>query len=224
MSKIAMHCKRPVQSEIACAIIAGGKNKRMGQHKAFLKYHGRVFIDVVHENMRVWFDDIFIVTNQKALFADQYEPVYEDIMPNLGPLGALLTALTVARTEYVFCVACDMPNPCDAVIARLILASRNNLFDCHIPLGVNGPEPLFALYRKSLIPLLKDEIRHNWLKLSRIYEKCNTNYVDIGSAKSELVNINTPEEYRRYACQPQIHVDVPQLQFNQECVGEKTNV
>ena len=158
-----------------------------------------MFIELVRANMEIWFDDIFIVTNNKALFSDDYGPVYEDIIPDSGPIGALYTALTVAGTEYVFCVACDMPYANDAVISRLIQASRDQKYDCIVPQCAKGPEPLFALYRKSLLGLIREEIASIQYQISKIYDKCRTSYVDIRYDKQGIININTPADYLRFA-------------------------
>ena len=181
-----------VKSNIACAIIAGGKNKRMGRHKAFLSSNGKKFIELIQEHMKTWFDEVFIVTNKKELFPAQYGPVYEDIIPDKGPLGALYTALSISSMDYVFCVACDMPNPSDYVIARLIEESRDKQFDCLVPVGVDGPEPLFAIYSKSVLDLIQSEISHDLLKVSGIFRKCHTHYVDVRIDTMGLTNINTP--------------------------------
>ena len=37
------------RQRIACAILAGGENRRMGRHKAFLDYNGRKFIDIIRQ-------------------------------------------------------------------------------------------------------------------------------------------------------------------------------
>jgi len=194
-----MDTTRNIKADIACAIIAGGQNKRMGRHKAFLSSNGKKFIELIQEHMKVWFDEVFIVTNKRELFSEQYGPVFEDIIPDKGPLGALYTALSVTKADYVFCVACDMPNPSDYVIARLIQESRNERFDCLVPVGEDGPEPLFAIYSQSVLNLIKSEIMHNWLKVSGIFGKCHTHYVDVRFDKVGLININTPGEYLQYA-------------------------
>jgi len=194
-----MQKEHKLKTDIACAILAGGQNTRMGRHKAFLEYQGKKFIELVRENMQVWFDEIYIVTNKKELFSDDYGPVFQDIIPDKGPLGALYTALSVALADYVFIVACDMPNPSHSVISRLIQASQDSSFDCFVPREPGGPEPLFAIYRKSLMNLIKQEITSNRLKVSGIFEKCHTHYIDIDIDKEGLLEINTPGEYIRYA-------------------------
>lgn len=189
---------KDVKHDIACAIIAGGQNKRMGKHKAFLSYNGKSCIELIWEHMKVWFDEVFIVTNKKELFSDHYAHVFEDIIADKGPLGALYTALTLAEAPNVFCIACDMPNPSDTVIARLIQESQDSRYDCIVPQGREGPEPLFAIYRKSILELLKSEIQHDWLKVSAIYGKCQTHFIDVRLDEIGLININTPAEYKQY--------------------------
>lgn len=171
----------------------------MGRHKAFLGYYGRKFIEVIRDNMKVWFDDIFIVTNEQELFSDMSEPVFEDIIPGQGPLGALYTALSVSRKECVFCVACDMPHACDSIIEKIVRQSKKRNFDCFIPRGTFGPEPLFAIYRKTIRNLVEKEIASGQLCVFKVLEKCRTCYIDIARHEAKLVNINTPQEYIRYA-------------------------
>ena len=185
---------------ISCAILAGGQNKRMGRHKAYLDYHdGRKFIEVIRDKMKAWFDEIFIVTNDKKLFSKVGVGVFEDIIPGKGPLGALHTALTVAGGSRVFCIACDMPDWCDSVIEKVIRASKKRSFDCFIPQGAFGPEPLFAIYRTTIRDLLEREIAQGQLCVSMMLDKCRTCYIDIDQQKEKLININTPGEYSCYA-------------------------
>ena len=187
------------KDNIACAILAGGQNKRMGRHKAFLSCHGKKFIDIISDNMKVWFDEVFIVTNDKKLFSKEYgEAVFEDIIPDQGPLGALYTALSVTKKEWVFCAACDMPFSHDALLRKIIHACKRDNYDCIVPWGSHGSEPLFALYSTTMKMLMKKEIKLGQLRVSHLFEKCRTCYVDIAKEK-KLININTPQEYIRCA-------------------------
>lgn len=183
---------------IACAILAGGENSRMGRHKAFLDCHGRTFIGIIVDKIRQWFDDILIVTNNKVLFTDMDVQVCEDIIPHKGPIGGLYTALSMTSKEKVFCIACDMPFFRDDILQGIIQASERQEFDCYVPRGSFGLEPLFAIYRIRIKDLLKKEIKSEQLSIAKALEGCRTSYIDIHD-KDALVNINTPEEYIYYA-------------------------
>ncbi|MFC1807459.1 molybdenum cofactor guanylyltransferase [Candidatus Omnitrophota bacterium] len=185
--------------KIACAIFAGGENKRMGRHKAFLTYNGKRSIDIIRDGMKNWFADVYIVTNDKRLFSQEYKNVIEDTVKNKGPMGALLTAFTKIDAEYIFCIACDMPHINDRVIEKIINAPRHDNFDCIIPAAKSGPEPLCALYRKSMARLLESEMEAGQLSMNKMLSKCNKRYVDISEDTQGLININTPKEYESYA-------------------------
>ena len=185
--------------DIACAIFAGGENRRMGRHKAFLDLHGKTFVENIIDYTSAWFEDIFIVTNDKNLFADIEIPVFEDIIPGKGPLSALHTALTVSERKNLFCVARDMPFSHSIFVERLIRESRKDGYDCFVPLGPSGPEPLFAIYRSTMTRLIEREIASGQLSVTRVFEKCRARFIKFKDIKEGLVNVNTPQEYKRYA-------------------------
>ena len=171
----------------------------MGTHKAFLEFGSRTFIESIKDYTSKWFDEVFIVTNDKGLFKDAGIPVFEDIIPDRGPLSGIHTALSVTRKGRVFCVACDMPFSHDSLIKRLIENSRDDNFDCVVPRSSSGTEPLFAIYRTRIKGMIEDEITSGRLSIKKALEKYRTRFVDIKNNEGELVNINTPQEYSRYA-------------------------
>jgi molybdopterin-guanine dinucleotide biosynthesis protein A len=194
-----MQDKHNETRDIACAIFAGGENRRMGRHKAFLDLRGKTFLHSIIDYTSAWFEDIFIVTNDEDIFSHIKIPVFEDIIPDKGPLSALHTALTVSKRKNLFCVACDMPFSHSILIERLVRESRKDGYDCFVPLGPLGPEPLFAIYRPAMAPLIEREIESGQLSIMRLFKKCRPRFIRFGGIKEELVNINTPEEYKCYA-------------------------
>ena len=187
------------KKNIACAIFAGGRNSRMGRHKAFLDIGGRRFIDAIIDHAKVYFDEIFIVADDKELFISSGLPVFRDIIPQKGPLGALHTALSLSKAERVFCIACDMPFRNEPLIKRLIRESERSGFDCFVPYRQSRPEPLFAIYRKGMKDLVEKELISGRLSVNKMLNKCRTRFIERKMSEGELVNINTPEEYERYA-------------------------
>jgi len=127
-----MQKKHNVREKIACAILAGGQNRRMGRHKAFLDYCGRTFIEVILDNMNAWFDDIFIVTNDKELFLDMPEPVYDTLegKPDYQKTlqftkGSSVEELLNVRRQY-----CAMIELLDTYIGKMVeILKKRNMYD-----------------------------------------------------------------------------------------------
>jgi len=102
--------------EISSVILAGGKSKRFGKNKAFLKIGGRILIDQIVEKMGRLSNEIIIVTNILKNF--YYLPkkfdylnvkLIKDIIPYKGSLGGIYSGLLFAKNNSIFVVACDMP-------------------------------------------------------------------------------------------------------------------
>src|SRR5262249_62364353 len=98
-------------SPCAAAIIAGGQATRMqGRNKSLLLVEGERVIDRQLRVLRPLFDEILVVANRSAPYADLGLPVTGDVVPGgYGPLVGILSALEVAHADRVLCVACDMP-------------------------------------------------------------------------------------------------------------------
>lgn len=111
----------------------------------------------------------------------------------IGPLGALCGALEASRRSLVFAAACDMP----LLRAEAALLLQAHLEDADIALfeTARGPEPLCALYRKSCLPVLRDQIAAGDYALRHLTERLTC--VRLPAPHPEqLTNVNTPEEYR----------------------------
>src|SRR2546427_4845411 len=105
------------------AILAGGRATRFdGCDKSALVVDGHTILDRQLDELSSLTDDIMLVGEvpggarslAEARQARRREPSVEvrlvrDIVPGCGPLGGLHAALTAARGDFVFVVACDMP-------------------------------------------------------------------------------------------------------------------
>ena len=58
-------------ADISAVILAGGRNSRMGRHKAFITVNSKRIIDSIMEVLRGLFGEIVIVTNEKPMFSEQ---------------------------------------------------------------------------------------------------------------------------------------------------------
>ena len=96
-------------NDITGCIIAGGKSKRVAQDKRTYIFKGKSLIEHVIDALGKVFETNIIIANDIELFSELGLPVYPDIIPNLGPLGGIYTALNHTKTRRIFCIASDMP-------------------------------------------------------------------------------------------------------------------
>jgi molybdopterin-guanine dinucleotide biosynthesis protein A len=181
--------------DVTGVILAGGKSVRMGRDKAMLEVLGTKLFDRILSVMNTLFPSVIIAGNRPDLSSAAI-PYYRDIYPG-SSLGGLYTGLLAAETESVFVSSCDMPFP-DSNIIRLILSERND-FDVVVPITPNGYEPLFALYHKNCLPVMREMIEQKNYCIYDCYSRVRVKNVSVHAFTSNwryaLMNVNTPEEY-----------------------------
>lgn len=155
-------------SDISAYILAGGKSSRFGENKALYNYDGMPLVQRVVETVRSVIPQIGIIANQPDLYAFLGLPVHTDIIPGLGPLGGIYTALHNASTQYVFIAACDMPDISPRIIEYMITVKDNH--DVTIPWNDGFYEPLHAIYSRSCLPVIEDVIGRDERRVSAFLE------------------------------------------------------
>lgn len=137
--------------EAAALILAGGQSRRMGQDKSLMSVGGVPLIARIAEQLKPLFPDILISSNDPAKYTFLDCPIIPDETPGQGPLMGILSGLKATRREPLFVVACDIPRLDMGFVQHLLRLSET--VDVVMPQsGENHPEPLFAVYRKSVIP------------------------------------------------------------------------
>ena len=195
----SVKAEKEVREDIAGAILAGGKNLRMGRrNKALLELGGRTFLDRTIARIRPFFREIMIIGND-ADYERYGIPVHPDIRPESGSLGGILTALTRSSAPRTFCVACDMPFLHPGIIARLLEAGGEEI-DAVIPRLPEGLEPLCAVYSSRLIPRINELLDGGEKRVRLAVEDARTAFVDVDELRRDdpllltFFNINTPED------------------------------
>lgn len=136
---------------ITLAILAGGKASRMGgKDKALLEIDGESFISRIHRNLSPLFCRTIIIANDSIDYKIENVEVYPDIIPNVGPLGGIHTALVNLKTPYVFVVSCDMPFVSSEIANEIASCFLSEEIDILVPKIESYHEPLFAIYSKHL--------------------------------------------------------------------------
>ena len=196
--------------KIGCAILAGGKSSRMGTDKALLEYDGKQFIEQIAEELSR-FDERIIARGNNCGFNGDLErewTVIPDLYPDHGPIGGLHAALSACESEALFVVTCDMPlierdlvqELCEIMQETDSGEERVDAYDVVISVGEGGKiHPLCGVYRKSVLPVLEEQIISDQNRVMAALKKLRVKYVTIDSSARarQLANINTPEDYEK---------------------------
>ncbi|GAB5493833.1 MAG: molybdenum cofactor guanylyltransferase [Phototrophicaceae bacterium] len=189
-------------SDFTVAILAGGKSSRMGRNKAFIKIGGQAILQrIINVTTDLGQSKTMLITNTPDLYTDYDLAMYSDIVPDSGSLGGIYTALFHSQTAYTVMIACDMPFV-SADVLRIMLAQRQN-FDAVVPTVKGYPQGLHAIYRHTCLDLIRENIEQNKLKVSKIFDDLQVNYLDesaladVNTNGLALMNVNTPDDLKR---------------------------
>jgi len=184
-------------------ILAGGQNKRFGgQNKAFIRIGEKRIVDHLMDLFGRLFDQMVLVTNDPAAYTDVDALIVTDHFATRSSLNGLHAALFAAAHETAFFVACDTPFARESLI-RCVLDQVGPKADIVIPSTSAGFEPLFAVYRKSCLPAMAQQLERDRLKIQGLFRKVRVKAVDeaeLRRADPELIsffNVNTPEDLTR---------------------------
>ena len=185
------------------AILAGGRATRFGgRDKGTLLVDGRTIRDRQVAELSSLTDDILIVTSvaRRLQPSETTAPRWvADIVPGCGPLGGLHAALTEARGDAVFLVACDMPYITAPFVAYLLSLACDA--DIVVPQTERGYHPLCAVYTRACLAPVAARLADRRLRMRELVDEMTTRVVtaeDIdrfGDRHLLLANVNTPAEY-----------------------------
>lgn len=189
---------------LSAVVLAGGSGSRMGCDKALLHFGGRPLIERTVETLRGLFGEIMIVGREPGSFPsagadavlpdDTFDDTFIDDVGDAGPLGGIATGLRHMKSGRGFFVACDMPLLDGRVIAALVEESGAVEADAIVPVHDGRPEPLHAVYAKTCLPAVEEQIESGELRIQALFEKVRTHYWDVAAAGLDarcFSNVNT---------------------------------
>jgi len=186
------------------SIQAGGQSSRMGRDKSLLDFLGQPLIQRVVDRVSHLADEIFITANQPAGYRFLDIPVLPDIIPGIGSLGGIYTALRSAKNPTVFIVACDLPFVNPGLLSACYEILMDTQADAVIPRSKYGLEPLHAVYRrKTCLSFVETAILAGKRRVISWHQDAHIHILpegDVSKYDSHGItfwNVNTPEEYQR---------------------------
>jgi molybdopterin-guanine dinucleotide biosynthesis protein A len=198
-------------TDIAGIVLAGGRSSRMGTPKAALEWHGSTLLRRITSLVARSVDGPVVVVRAPGqplptLPADV--SVVEDPREGLGPLQGLAAGLAAvagdARAAYLS--STDAPFLHPAFVRRVVCALDDDV-DVVLPHARGFPQPLAAVYRTTLTPLVDELVAAGRLRPAFLFEACRVRRLDASALVGDpavaaldgelesLLNLNEPADY-----------------------------
>lgn len=175
--------------QVAGVILAGGKSSRFGSNKALALHCGTTLIQGISQRLAGLFPETLLVTNTPEAYDFLGWPMTADLYQGFGPLAGIHAALLKVSQPRIFVCGCDMPlvNP---ELARFLCELPGD-HEVALPWLPEGPEPLYAVYSKTALPVIEEHLSQTRCKISTLYEKLRIRKVMTEEILQILPDLNT---------------------------------
>ena len=155
--------------QVAGVILAGGKSSRFGSNKALALHQGAALIETITRRLAGIFPKTLLITNTPEDYGFLGWPMASDQYRNCGPLAGIHAALQTISQPRAFVCGCDMPLINPELIRFLCQLDGDH--EVVLPWLDEGPEPLYAVYSKKVLPIIEEQLARNQCKIGMVYEK-----------------------------------------------------
>ena len=187
-------------------VMAGGRNVRFGDIKAFAQIKGVRIIDRVIDALRAVTNQVVLSANDAAVYGQLGLPMRADARDDLGPLSGIYTALVWAaelRHDGILAVACDMPFPSAGLLREI--ADHADSHDAVVPEsdGRRGIEPLFAYYSVQCLPAIEAAVAREDRRMISFHDAVDVYRLPLDRVKAHgdpdvlFMNVNTQDDLQR---------------------------
>ena len=172
----------------------------MGQTKALLVFDGEPLIAHIARALKRMFAEVFVVASPQQELPPLAASVVRDEVAYQGPVGGIYYGLRAAAEEFSFVTSCDAPFLNTRFISYLTKQIAD--YDVVVPFWEERYQPLHAVYRRSVLPLLKEQLERGELRPVYLFDKVRTRTVGEDEIKAldpdglTFLNMNTPQDYQ----------------------------
>jgi molybdenum cofactor guanylyltransferase len=127
--------------------------------------------------------------------------VIEDRVPGCGPLGGIHAALSTTGSQRNLILSVDMPLMTTEFLGWLLEQSVNGTQFATVPRPAGRIQPLCAVYRREMLPVLEQALAAGEYKVDRVFTQVPTRYLSdseiraAGFSEDIFSNVNTPEDF-----------------------------
>jgi molybdopterin-guanine dinucleotide biosynthesis protein A len=188
----------------SAALLAGGRSRRMGFDKQLLHVSSNRLFERIIPVLKDRFDEVMVVTGHPDIYRGTGVKAISDIIPGLGPLSGIHTAVSEAKSDYIYILACDMPRIDLPYIDYMTGWLEDNPADACVTRIGDWIEPFHAFYGKGAVATIEADLHAGNSTVYTTLQKTNTFYIPEPEARrftpdwSLFRNLNTIEEYEEY--------------------------
>jgi molybdenum cofactor guanylyltransferase len=171
----------------------------MGTPKALLPFDEVPLIVHVVATLRRLFPEVVVVAAAGQDLPAMPVTLVRDEIAYQGPVGGLCYGLRAAGGDAAFVTSCDSAFLSPELISHLV--SRISASDVVVPRWQGRFQPLHAIYRRSVLPLLEGQLARGELRPVFLFDKVRTLTIEEDEIRRfdpegfSFFNMNTPEDY-----------------------------
>ena len=171
----------------------------MGTSKALLLFDDEPLIVHVVATMQRLFADVVVVAAPEQDLPSMPVRLVSDEVAYQGPVGGIYYGLMATGSDAAFVTSCDSVFLNIDLIAHLLDQLPEH--DVVVPHWQGRFQPLHAVYRRSVSPLLAEQLARGQLRPVYLFDKVRLRRVDEDEIRrfdpegSSFYNMNTPEDY-----------------------------
>ena len=187
-------------ADASAVILTGGKSSRMGRPKALLPFAGEPLIAHVVRKLKRIFAEAVVVAAPEQELPTLPVTLVRDEVAYQGPVSGIYHGLKASTREACFVTSCDAPFLNLQLISGLV--SQLSDFDVVVPYWQERFQPLHAVYRRHVFPLLREQLNRGELRPISLYSKVRTREIQEEEIRRldpeglSFLNMNSPEDYR----------------------------
>jgi molybdenum cofactor guanylyltransferase len=179
-------------------VLCGGRSTRMGTDKAWIDVGGEPLVVRTARLLAEVADPVLLAPGTPGRLGDLGYPEVADEEEDRGPLAGLVAGLRASPHEVAAVVAVDLPWLNPGLLA--FLAGLWGDEDAVVPVTAQGPQPLHAIYARTALPALGEELAAGRLGLRAALSRLRTRTVEerewrtLDPSGRFAQNLNTPED------------------------------
>jgi molybdenum cofactor guanylyltransferase len=186
-------------AEATAIVLAGGKSSRMGRPKALLTFDSEPLIAHIVRTLQHLFGEIVVVAAPGQELPSLPVTLVRDDIAYQGPVGGIYYGLKAADGEFSFVTSCDVAFLNSQLISYLL--SQISEYDVVVPYWEERFQPLHAVYRRSVLPLLEGQLERGELRPVYLFDRVRTAKIGAEEIRRfdpeglSFFNMNTAEDY-----------------------------